>query len=529
MRYKNILLSVLIVLFLSTNVFATTYYVCGNETLCDAGEAANTDWETGNDSNACTSRGAPCLTIKAGVGKMSSSDTLVIGDGTYTGTSNCLNNGSGWEWDNGIPDGDEGYPTIIMSENDFGVTIDGEGTQPPFAVYNWSWGQIEGINFTRGGGGGLTQAFVLGYSDHCKIFRSTFSEGQNNSDVMSIRYGSYNLVEDCAAWGQGRYVFSSYDKTGDHAYNIFRRCVARWDYDDIGDGQERPKGAYSLYWSDGTVLQNCIAIDGNGINEYLGATSFYAPNGGSDFLFDSCIALNNDGSGLLTEQGSDSVTITNSILWDINSVETDNYNMWIRENTNTVVNNCTIGNVDTASTGMRWQTTGTIYDTIFYDHQTYALYVYGETSEPTHDYNLFYANTDNFYQASAQANELTAVNPLISGLLYLPRIETGSALKTAGQSGDQIGAEILYKLGVSGTLYGETGWNTLTGYPLWPWTYEDEFRSLMRTYSLHGVDGDRGFCADGETLTHYIWNYLGNGGYPYGSISAPKNFRGVLQ
>ncbi|MCX7926584.1 MAG: putative Ig domain-containing protein, partial [Candidatus Omnitrophica bacterium] len=32
----------------------------------------------------------------------------------------------------------------------------------------------------------------------------------------------------------------------------------------------------------------------------------------------------------------------------------------------------------------------------------------------------------------------------------------------------------------------------------------------MRQYNLHGVNGQRGFCADGQTLTKYIWEYLGN-------------------
>ena len=32
----------------------------------------------------------------------------------------------------------------------------------------------------------------------------------------------------------------------------------------------------------------------------------------------------------------------------------------------------------------------------------------------------------------------------------------------------------------------------------------------MRTYNEGGPSGTRGFCADGQTLTKYIWEYLGN-------------------
>jgi hypothetical protein len=54
-----------------------------------------------------------------------------------------------------------------------------------------------------------------------------------------------------------------------------------------------------------------------------------------------------------------------------------------------------------------------------------------------------------------------------AGLKYLPRIEAGSALAVAGA-----GANILYQQGVSGTLYGETGYNTLTSTQLWPYPNE---------------------------------------------------------
>jgi hypothetical protein len=60
------------------------------------------------------------------------------------------------------------------------------------------------------------------------------------------------------------------------------------------------------------------------------------------------------------------------------------------------------------------------------------------------------------------------------------------------------------KIGVSGTLYGESGWNTVTSENLWPFPYEDRIRSDMRAVSA------RGFCADNQTLTKYIWQYLGN-------------------
>lgn len=63
---------------------------------------------------------------------------------------------------------------------------------------------------------------------------------------------------------------------------------------------------------------------------------------------------------------------------------------------------------------------------------------------------------------------------------------------------------------MSGSLYGEPGWDAVTAENLWPFPNEDIIRGKMRTYSLHGANGKRGFCVDGQTLTKYIWEYLGN-------------------
>ncbi len=52
--------------------------------------------------------------------------------------------------------------------------------------------------------------------------------------------------------------------------------------------------------------------------------------------------------------------------------------------------------------------------------------------------------------------------------MYPVRIESGSPLASAGTNGSRCGPEILKKIGVSGTLYGEQGWNKITDENLWP-------------------------------------------------------------
>ena len=124
------------------------------------------------------------------------------------------------------------------------------------------------------------------------------------------------------------------------------------------------------------------------------------------------------------------------------------------------------------------------------------------------DYCDYYNNGSN-YMGGSHTNEIT-INPTTNGLNYLCRIESGSTLKTAGSGGTYVGANITKKIGVEGTYYGQTGYDTVTANNLWPFPNEDIWGAKMRQYSNFGGNGSRGFCADGQTLTKYIWEYLGN-------------------
>ncbi|MBN1227373.1 MAG: Ig-like domain-containing protein, partial [Deltaproteobacteria bacterium] len=131
-------------------------------------------------------------------------------------------------------------------------------------------------------------------------------------------------------------------------------------------------------------------------------------------------------------------------------------------------------------------------------------------------YNVLY-NTTNYNETIPGTGEVVNIDPLTNGLSYIPRVEDSSPLKTLGRSGTQVGAQIVKRIGVSGRLYGESGWDTITNENLWPWPNEDILKSKISSYNLHEVNGKRGFCSDGNglyggpiTLTSYIWEYLGN-------------------
>lgn len=79
-----------------------------------------------------------------------------------------------------------------------------------------------------------------------------------------------------------------------------------------------------------------------------------------------------------------------------------------------------------------------------------------------------------------------------------------SALTTAGANGGQVGAQIVKRRGVRGTLFGEPGFEDLTATDLWPWPYQARIKSDMASVST------RGFCSASTTLSSYVFGLLGN-------------------
>ena len=88
--------------------------------------------------------------------------------------------------------------------------------------------------------------------------------------------------------------------------------------------------------------------------------------------------------------------------------------------------------------------------------------------------------------------------------------------------GSTVGATVLNRVGRSGSLYGDPGWNEVTSESLWPWPYEDKIKEVFSMpsqppagYSPTTNNTTRGFAAATDqfgfpmTLTRYIWQYLG--------------------
>jgi len=116
----------------------------------------------------------------------------------------------------------------------------------------------------------------------------------------------------------------------------------------------------------------------------------------------------------------------------------------------------------------------------------------------------------------------TSTDPRTNGWDYPVRVESGSPLDTAG-----VGANMENFKSPSHMMQGDTGWDTETSIFAWPHPAEVLMASKAKQYSktslpvrnaTDGVDptdftgaitGDRGFCADGESFSEYVWGQFG--------------------
>lgn len=485
-------------------VYAATYYVDGSMT---------------DDSGNGTSWADAKKYITSGIGIMTGGDTLIIRDGVYTGNSNILSS---------APSGSAGNYTKIYAETDWGVTISGTSVRP-CTLDSKSYIEIKGFKFKATPS---PDVYILN-SNHIKIIRCCSDSAGGTSAHFLASNSTYLLFEECYAWGECRYPFQVNAGGGSSQYIVYRRCVVRWDRANT----DQPLACFANYDQSYIYYQNCIAIDGVDINNYgtshvyRGMCGFKTPNGGSYTKYDGCIVLNIEGPGFYFEDSPvENIAINNSVVWDLHEEDpTTTYKpvQYIRArpgNGPLTVTGCTFGVTD-GTLGARFEPSNdTINNTIIYG-TTLGAGNYSIYNGVTEDYNCFYNNTGGRNKSGGVgANSVTDIDPIVSGLKYLVRIESGSSLATLGESGSQIGAQIIKKIGVSGTLYGDSDWNTLTSDNLWPFPNEDEMRSDMRT------DSARGFCADGKTLTKYIWEYMGNTipANIYTDTSAPSTISDLL-
>ncbi len=509
---RILLITALLVIF-PYSVYGAVYYVS----------------PAGSDTTGDGSYDNPWQTIVYATGMMSGGDTLILKDGVYYNDSmqNMIS----------PPSGSAGNYTVVKAENDWQAIIDGQGfplyTQYPVHIEGKSYIQIEGLKIRNGS---ASEAIHISNSHHIKVFRTSVINGvpydAEYGNVVTVSDGSqYVLLEDVWVTGAMRYGVLAYgdydDRDSPTSKIIFRRVVVRWDY--INSNQ--PKAAFAFYGNnDGpdpditplrdVMCQNCIAIDTNPGNAYtLMSAGFSNIKNARNVKHYGSIALNirvggtySPGNGfVVTEyEKSGGNEIHNSVAWDVSGT-----GFAMRDSDTTlqnVIDQSTVGKADRGVYEF-----GTVSGEILVKNSIFYNNNNVNTGDIVESYNIYYPAS---LKPSGSTNSLTD-DP---GLKYITRIEAGSPGDGTGENGVDRGANILYRYGVSGTLWGEAGFDQLTDEPLWPWPYEDQIKKDFSepndpptgAYPTTN-DTKRGFCADGKglyggniTLTSYIWEYLGN-------------------
>lgn len=479
-------------------------------------------------SNPCTAPATPCATIAHGIAAMAGGDTLIIGDGTYA------------EQIKQMPNGSPAAYTTIRAANDWGVTIDGSGFANTYLdgirVGMASYVAIRGFHVKMNQAHDNNLGIDVVTSDHIKIQRCSVAYSGTIGNVAAIGVGpaaDYVLVEESYVYGGARYPFLVYQST----HTVMRRNVSRLDY---WNGSLQAAN-FTNYNGDMTVWENNIAIDSDTAN--IAGSGLYGgffnenkvpdaswPGTATRETHRGNIVLNVQAfySGIYDYDISNLHTYSDDIVWDSHG---GFYGDYIHGDAPVLnATRLTIGKIRGSYSGGNGQgsagtgfflgpgtggtkVTNTVTGSIFWNNPSYGIADY-----VTGDYNSFFANGANyggtFTTPAAGAHDLTSNQA--AGLKYLPRIEPGSPLATAGPGGGPVGASVLYMWGTTGTLWGEPGYDTLTNELLWPFPNEAVIKADLASYSGPGAAGARGFTTgtskDGspQTLTKYIWEYLGS-------------------
>ncbi len=464
---------------------ATNYYV-------DA--AAPND--SGNGSIS-----APKKTLSAGVNLMSPNggDILTVRAGTYSSALDELVT---------LVNGKAGSYNTIKAATDGSVVITANLNLTSNAAYI----RFEGLKWKSP----LTKS-ILGH--HLKFLRCAFIEGPPSGNEMTLSIGTndvtpgaqYILLEDVWVFGPGgRYniiVYNS-DKI------ILRRVVVRHD-GGWSDTKGDPEAGIAIYNSSDTQIQNGMVVDSN-LPYYYWEKAFYNVKNSSSLnphrntKISGSIALNNvsDGFGYDDAGPIENAVIENSVAWNtgggvaLGGGSAGGHSV--------IARNLTVG----ATSGHAYSNYGAnstldVSNAVAYGNSGNA---FGGSDPITHSFNDCNSNSGGNCSATGEIS----LNPLNNGLKYLPRIEAASALKTAGLGGGQIGAELVKRIGASETLFGEAGYDAVTSENLWPWPYQQRIKTEM----CNDAGISRGFCS-ASSLTHYVWEYLGNA-CPIDICSAPS-------
>jgi hypothetical protein len=414
---------------------------------------------TGNDTSGDGSEARPWQTIRAGISKMLSGETLVVKAGTYSGLINFIN---------GIPSGTALRATRVVAERPMEVRIQSTTPLNYFDTQlqiNGNYINVDGFIFDMAATNDPPNIADI-EGNFNKVTRSIFKRSGDIDAYGGLLFngGNDNLFEDLAGVGACRYCFVQGGPTASTQRNIWRRIVGRFDY----SNSLQPKATFATYGNDSNLsvrdhlYQNVIAIDGQnpgtlgGTQEKYGA--FYTPKNTANVRLQGSMVLKEGvgNAGIFIREFNSVNSASHTVIWDLPASS-----------------NFAIGLLSASGANL------TIGGTI-----------------------------------PGAATELAA--PATASLLKPAALPATLVNNTPG-------AVILKRYGGTGTRWGEPGFDVLSNEDLWPWPFQEKIKSVFAEANPVPAGNSpatnntkRGFAADGTgiyggpiTLTSYIWEYLG--------------------
>ena len=531
--------------------------------ISDANQTVHTNFivHVGKDQVVTVGESGDFQNLKQAMKELNSGGTIVVLDGTYTGDENYIGltlGGAVQHPPSGTPDV---YTTIIAQHPGQAILEDGsyirlDGEWPV------SYASFKGL-FVKGGqiavfGYGHSKAESSDRHHHIKFIRNGVQGGldlEDNGDTKSP-FNAFRcddiLFENNYTFGGGRYKFTSYQSSN----IVWRRNVARYDR---GTFHNEPKGTYSVYSTMDALLSNNMAIDGDSpdfVTQGELAGEFATPTTIGDtranfyrnMQLNSAFLFGNMDDQMSGGGGDSDVEHKDGVSWDVRP-----YNRYIMTWGSAWFDHMTMGDVasqefsDNFFNGYHNNTRG-VTNSILHNFSNGDMFS-DIDQEDNHEtvgrvVERFGVDTVNISSFSGSLNaagsakdsdmfNISNENPLYSednvdgALKYLTRIERSSNLSGLGKDSEDIGATVMTFLGRSGTLFGEPGFNEETNIPMWPFPMEHIIKEKFSQYNYTGkkyighytnrtengegtIIGARGFAVHGESLTNYVWGYLGN-------------------
>ena len=383
-------------------------------------------------------------------------DTVVLQDGTYTQALIMTNSGT------------SGNYITIKAENDGGAIIDGQDTLSHAVELQGDYLRLEGITARD-----TTSHVITIDGSHIEVKRVTgYNADPNGNYHVWVVGGSDVLIEDSVGAGTGRYMFLAYE-----ADNVtFRRCFAYWQ---AHVSESAPRSAYGIYGSSNVSIVNSIGTnvrpqyDNNEIFSGVFITKNTDPTqlSPSNPVVKGSIFTNIWQYGIIANhEEATNINFENNLILRVkdspcvysatcnintagiftflspsgtvknNTLVANEYALWLSNTSHTIVNNNFVGN--------DWAHRGSDNTS----HQYTNLWSNTAVSTGTWTSNGTTTNNNPGYDTTTYGD---------GAYLFIP---TGSPLKAAGQSGADIGANILYAYDANGSL---------TTTRLWPWPLED--------------------------------------------------------